>query len=593
MGGLGDRRVGVGLRSPHYAEISRGDVGLPFVEAISENFLGLLGGAGGGRPLEVLMTVREQMPVFLHGVSLNLGSADDLDGAYLARLRELVDAVEPDIVSDHLCWTGFGGENLHDLLPLPYTEEALRHLSGRIAAVQDRLGRQLLVENISSYVAYTHSGLSEWEFLAELVKRTGCGVLLDVNNVFVSATNLGFDPHEFLAGLPVDAVGQMHLGGHSRQGRLLIDTHDHPVCPEVWALYGEAQRRFGGVPTILERDDHIPPLKELMQEVEMADTVRRQLREPSDVVTRPTAASRRDPASAGPKPTLESVERWVRWLATDPRGIDAALEDHPGPRRAEEPEPRLLDTLVGDDLGTSRERLGVYSNAYFERLHETLTQDFPAVRHVVGEVAFRQLAADYLLVHPSNAPSLALLGSELPAFLHSSSWTDRFPFLPDLAALEAAVLRSLLSDLAAGLRLVQTSSQPAAVTLSGTLSLLDCRYAVVSLWRGRHRPSPPGSPPATRRQRLAVFRTTGGVGIQRLSLGEWSLLTELRAGRTLEAACCQLEALERVPTPAVVCRWFERWMTAGMIVGLPAVSRRHPRKTKPHEPLEALQVSIP
>ena len=270
--------VGVGLRPPHYADVLEAPPALDSFEVISENFLGLRTG-GGGRPLEVLERVRAHRPVRLHGVSMNLGSVDPLSELYLARLKALVDRIGPECVSDHVCWTGEGGENLHDLLPLPWTEEALDHLLPRVHHAQERLGRRLVLENPSSYVGYLHSTMTEWEFLGELARRTGAGLLLDVNNVFVTARNHGFVPTRYLDGLPVAAVAQFHLSGHDDSGPLRIDTHDRQVCPDVWELFRHAVRRFGPRPTIVEWDDRLPPFAALLEEAGRASAI---LEESSD-----------------------------------------------------------------------------------------------------------------------------------------------------------------------------------------------------------------------------------------------------------------------------------------------------------------------
>ena len=272
----GSLQVGVGLRPPHYAEVLEVPPALDLFEVISENFLGLRAG-GGGRPLEVLEKVRALRPIRLHGVSMNLGSVDPLSETYLARLRVLADRLDPECVSDHVCWTGQGGENLHDLLPLPWTEEALDHLTARVHHAQERLGRRLLLENPSSYVAYAHSTMREWDLLGELGRRTGAGLLLDVNNVFVTARNHGFRPEEFLEGLPAGTVAQYHLSGHDDSGPLRIDTHDREVCDEVWALFRHAVRRFGPRPTILEWDDRLPSLSTLLDEAWRARAILEEL----------------------------------------------------------------------------------------------------------------------------------------------------------------------------------------------------------------------------------------------------------------------------------------------------------------------------
>lgn len=263
-------RFGLGLRKPHYADFLEPAVPVPvdFVEVISENFM-----VPGGRPRDILHRVRERHPVALHGVSMSVGSADGVDRDYLQRLRALVDAVEPLFVSDHLCWTRFGGFQSHDLLPLPYTEEALRTVCDNVDAAQAALGRTMLIENPSSYIAFDGAEMSEWEFLDALCARTGCDLLLDVNNIFVSATNHGFDAHAYLAGIPAARVRQIHLAGHSRGETLLIDTHDQPVPDPVWALYAEALARTGPVATMIERDDAIPPLPTLLAELDHARAI--------------------------------------------------------------------------------------------------------------------------------------------------------------------------------------------------------------------------------------------------------------------------------------------------------------------------------
>jgi uncharacterized protein (UPF0276 family) len=212
----------------------------------------------------------------MHGVSLSIGGSDELNRDYLRDLRKLARRVQPKLISDHLCWTGVDGSQLHDLMPLPQTDEAVQHVAARLRQVQDSLGRQFVIENVSSYATFSHSHLSEWEFLAAIVAESGCGLLLDVNNIYVNSRNHGFDPLEYLDGLPRGCVKQIHLAGHSVDALgsgLLIDTHDHPVCPEVWALYGQALRRFGAVPSMIERDDHIPPLPELIAELDHARSI--------------------------------------------------------------------------------------------------------------------------------------------------------------------------------------------------------------------------------------------------------------------------------------------------------------------------------
>jgi uncharacterized protein len=244
---------GVGLRRPHYAEILDSTPPMDWFEVISENFL-----VDGGRPLEVIDSVRGHYPVVMHGVSLSIGSTDPLNRNYLHDLRTLARRIEPAWISDHLCWTGVGGHNLHDLLPLPHTEEAVTHTARRIREVQDFLGRRIVVENVSSYMTYTHSRLTEWEFLIAIADEADCGILLDINNIFVNAFNHRFDARRYIDAMPPERVVQFHLAGHADHGTYLLDTHDHPVRPEVWELYEYAVRRLGAVSTLIEWDDNIP-----------------------------------------------------------------------------------------------------------------------------------------------------------------------------------------------------------------------------------------------------------------------------------------------------------------------------------------------
>jgi len=259
---------GLGLRVPHYEAILATHPAVDWFEVLSENYL-----VPGGRPLHYLLRIRERYPLAMHGVSLSIGSSAPLNREYLRELKSLAQRLEPAWISDHLCWTGVAGRNTHDLLPLPYTEEALANIVERVSTVQDFLGRRILLENVSSYVEFRDSRLSEWQFLSEIAVRADCLILLDVNNIYVSAVNHQFDPLEYLNAIPAERVQQIHLAGHENHGDYLVDTHDHPVADPVWELYAAAVRRFGTVSTMIERDDHIPPLEELCAELEQARTL--------------------------------------------------------------------------------------------------------------------------------------------------------------------------------------------------------------------------------------------------------------------------------------------------------------------------------
>ena len=267
---------GLGLRADHYPDFLAGPQPVEWLEIISENYM-----VPGGRPLAMLDRIRADYPMAMHGVSLSIGSDEPLDADYLAALKALAERVEPLWISDHLCWTGINAHNSHDLLPLPYDAPALQCVVDNIGRVQDYLGRRILIENPSSYVTFRSSDRSEWACLAEMAERADCLLLLDVNNIYVSARNHGFDPQDYLAALPADRIQQIHLAGHSDMGDDVIDTHDADVCDAVWDLYSSAIRMFGPVATMIERDDDIPPLADLLAELGRARQLAARAPEPA------------------------------------------------------------------------------------------------------------------------------------------------------------------------------------------------------------------------------------------------------------------------------------------------------------------------
>jgi uncharacterized protein (UPF0276 family) len=259
---------GLGLRPAHYEDVLDGPSRVDWFEILSENYM-----VPGGKPLHYLDRVRADYPLVMHGVSLSIGSTDPLNQDYLRALKQLADRVQPAWISDHLCWTGVAGKNMHDLLPLPYDQETLAHVVARVRQVQDFLGRRILVENVSSYLTYKRSDMTEWDFLREVCERADCLILLDVNNIYVSSVNHGFDPIEYLDAVPAERVQQFHLAGHRNLETHIIDTHDEPVVDPVWDLYAAALRCFGPVSTMIERDDNIPPLEELVAELDHARAI--------------------------------------------------------------------------------------------------------------------------------------------------------------------------------------------------------------------------------------------------------------------------------------------------------------------------------
>ena len=267
--------LGIGLRAEHEQQVLDRQPAIGWLEVHSENYFG-----AGGRPQSQLLHIAERYPLSLHGIGLGLGNTDPLDLDHLRQLKTLADRIDPVLISEHLCWTAFEGRHFCDLLPLPYTRSVAAHVAARIDRVQQYLGRQLLIENVSSYLEFEAAEMNEWEFLLEVVERSGCGILLDVNNVYVNACNHGYDAEAFLAAMPPEQVGEIHIAGHRRrevEGQtLLIDTHDQPVCADVWSLYQKAIARLGPKPTLLERDANLPPLEQLLSEAQIAGSLMRE-----------------------------------------------------------------------------------------------------------------------------------------------------------------------------------------------------------------------------------------------------------------------------------------------------------------------------
>lgn len=457
---------GLGLRTPHYADFLAGRQAVDWLEVITDNFL-----VDGGKPLVMLDTFRRDYPIALHGVAMSLGSADGVDTAYLRRVKQLADRIDAMWVSDHLCWTGPLGQPLHDLYPLPYTEECARLLVNNIRQAQDVLGRRLVLENVSSYVRFSASGVSEWDFLAHLAVEADCELLVDVNNIYVSSVNHGFDPVEYLRALPAQRVRQIHLAGHSRSGDFIIDTHDHPVCPEVWALYAQACVLYGPTATMIERDDHIPPLPELLAELQHARDVAAahgavnaapdQARAPA--LRFPSAAVSANPLALGP--TQQLVAGLV--LGPQPDHVPAAL-DAPGP----------LPALRG---------LEIYHNAYRSRLVEVLADHYAKTLLYTGSDTFDELARDYVERHAPQGHHLGRYGDQFAA--HLAQAYPSYPALHELAELEWA-LRAVFDaadqpawDLARVQRMGADTCLTQWPVLHPTVRFLTQRTNAIAIWK--------------------------------------------------------------------------------------------------------------
>lgn len=499
---------GIGLRNKHFPRYFEGKPPVAWVEAISENFFN-----EGGRPLALLEKVRGDVPIALHGVSLSIGGTDPVAPDYLARLRRLVDRFQPAIVSDHLCWGAHGGRYAHDLLPLPYTEEALENVVRRVSLVQDALRRQILLENVSSYAAFRGSTMSEWDFFAEVARRADCGLLVDVNNIFVSAKNHGFEPLRYLDALPAERVGQIHLAGHEDKGTWLLDSHDHPVPDPVWALYREAVRRFGSVATLVEWDDHIPELDVLVAESRRAEAVEAEalkLGRATNLLSSPS------PTGAAPVALAEALD--VLWAGVSGDAETGRLE------AAFLPAPGL----------SGAERVGIYASMVFWRQVEALREELPMLAASFDEHAFAELSRDYLVEHPSASPDIGRLGRAMEAFLRGRG----LPALADLAALEWARSEVFGEAEVAPSRSLELGPEQfagARLTLVPSLRLLSLGTDAARRWRALDagaEVAEAGGP-----CEVAVWRSALEAVHTTLAPDEAAALRQVRAGGTLAEAC--------------------------------------------------------
>jgi uncharacterized protein (UPF0276 family) len=554
---------GVGLRRSHYGYVVDAHPRMDWFELITENFM-----VDGGRPLEVLENIRERYPIVMHGVAMSLGSTDKLNREYLRALKGLVRRFEPAWISDHLCWTGVGGHNLHDLLPLPYTEEAVLHVASQIRHVQDFLGRPLLIENISSYITYRHSSLTEWDFLAAIAEEADCGILLDINNVFVNSFNHNYDAEQYIDSIPVDRVVQFHLAGHQHHGTHLLDTHDHPVCDEVWTLYERAVRRFGSASALIEWDDNIPDFSELQ---EAADEARRR----HDSVLRATEIDRpyrqRSNAEKVTRTdhefSLARLQQLLYRIVTTPGGA----KEGP-PKKPALPSDGIDSIIVADDRRSWRECIGIYAGAYLHRLLDVLKEDYPATFAVLGEADFEDLITDYLISYPPTEPSILYAGRFLPDFFRTHPLRNPWPFIADLARLELTTLevfhaRDAQPLDADALRTVAPDDWPAlSIKVHPSVRILDLEWRVDTLLRAVEnidRWKEPECGPAS----IIVWRRGSQVHYRELEAGERSALVLTTNGANLAAICDAIvdEVGDSKSTAEMVNRLLTRWIADGLL----------------------------
>ena len=560
---------GLGLRTTHYPDFQRQRQPLDWLEVVTDNFL-----VEGGRPLQMLDFIRRDYPVVMHGVAMSLGSADGLNLAYVQQVKQLAKRIEPLWVSDHLCWSGLGNTVLHDLNPLPYTDEAARRLIAHITQAQDVLQRRLVVENVSSYVSFAHSGATEWEFLSHVAQEADCLLLVDVNNIYVSAFNHGFDPLDYLNALPVHRVQQIHLAGHSRNPTHIIDTHDHPVCPEVWDVYAAACRRFGAVATMIERDDHIPPLPELLAELDQARAIaqanvviaseakqsifshceERERRSNQTEDGSPRHFVPRDDNSEAPA-LFELQKDWVASVLQDTLPEEA---------------PTLL-SLAQSGSDTAHDRLGIYHRAYRLRLCEVLRDSFAKTSAYMGEL-FDQHASEFAVAQPPALRNLGRYGASLPALLQQT-YPDN-PELAELAQLDWD-LRSRFDGAdapAATLDALQPNDEGniPCLTMSSPLHpsvvLRNSHSNAVKLWRAIDDDTEvPEVQLDDSGAGLVVWRWDLQPHFMRLDAAQYRFMQALAEGSSIQDAAQSFADTEVLSTPEVLGAWLQSWLSQGLL----------------------------
>lgn len=560
LAGWKSRGCGMGLRSQHYPAITESWPEVDWFEAISENYMDT-----GGRPLHILEKIRQRYPVALHGTALSIGSVDPLHLNYLARLKALIQRIDPFIVSDHLSWAGTEGEQLHDLLPLPFTEEALQHVISRVGQVQEILGRQILLENVSTYVTFRHSTIPEWDFLSEVSNRSGCGILLDLNNIYVNAVNHRFDPFEYLKAVPADRIGQIHLAGHTDRGDFLFDTHSRPIIDKVWALYEEALRRWGPISTLIEWDEDIPVFEELNEEVERAKVIYRKygIRETGDGIQK-TVGSRQQTADGRQKTVNANsfqipLAQAQSLLKTRIRGSDEKQKE--------------LDQLLNPQgHATGNQRLEVYAQGYPARVRESIAEVYETLRAVMEEEAFEVLCLEYAAHHGAEDYNLNHAGKDLEEFLKISPFSKKALFLPDLARFEWAlweVFHAVDSEnfmTKDGLERIPAEDWERSVFyFKPSVRTFESPWPVLDLWRYRRDKTAvsnvllEGNP-----QRVLISRLGDQVRCELMTSDQRRLVEMLMAGATLGTACetlAEISEAEELP----IASWFHGWVRDGLI----------------------------
>lgn len=531
--------LGLGLRGQHIAHILQARPPVDWFEVITDNHL-----INQGWLLHVLDRLRETYPLVLHGVTLNIGSTEPLDLAYLKQIKLLAERVRAPWVSDHVCWTGVDGWQTHDLLPVPYSEAMLRWMVQRVRQVQDILERPLVLENPSSYIAFRQTTMPEWQFLRALAEDADCGLLLDLNNIHVSAVNHGFDAQTYMDAVPWDRVAQFHVAGHTTRATHLFDSHIGPVSQPVWALYAQAWLRTGGRATLYEWDDQIPPFEDLWSEAQKARAVVADL-PTAGPAERPVIVSARAPVLTAAPPT--EIVQLQRWLQAE---IVTGASDQPADAH-----------VLPNAQMTAAERVAIHREMYLARTEDALRTDFPRTAAALGQ-RFASVAAGYRLARPSTSWALELYGAEFAAYVAVAA--PRPTWLGDLARLEWARVEATLAPQVSPLEpsaivAVAHEDQPQLRLRFGpAVQLLEFAHAVV----GRQRRGA---------QAVVVFRRGFEVDERVVSPAEAAMLEALRSGATLGQAFAEVAGqspkFARELTREIG-HWCQIWARDGVVVGV-------------------------
>lgn len=542
--------VGVGLRTQHYPEILGQWPSMDWFEAISENYMD-----SGGRPFHTLEQIRHHYPIALHGTSMSLGSTDPFHPDYLPRLKKLVDRIDPFIVSDHLCWSGVENNHLYDLLPLPFTQEAIRHLVSRIQHVQDFLGRKILIENVSTYVTFRNSEMPEWEFISEISKQSGCGILLDLNNIYVNSVNHQFNPVEYIQNIPAESVGQFHLAGHTDMGKFLFDTHNGVVIDRVWDLYREALKRFGHVSTLIEWDADIPSFERLSEEAAKARSIYNHFNFTG--TEKPSQVDVRAKSNASPQgPSLSEIQKGIRFRVQPQR-------------RQFDPAGKILNPQAGDP---GEARLDVYADGYTARFKESLAEVFETIHAVLGEQLFCDAAYEYAQKFPSNHYNLNLVGHHFSDFIKEQPALNEWPYLADLAKLEWQIAEAFHAYDSEPMNLSQVSSISAdeweglRIIFQPSVSVVASEWPILDIWLKRKEPGAvAGIGLEKRAQNILVGRRELMVRCELMDANQLLLIRGLLGGETLGEVCETLADLIDEEAELPISTWFQQWVSDKLI----------------------------